>query len=108
MQAHDDGDDGDDSGKQLGDNRFEADNRGGGNNEEEEDQLASSEDNGDGGQVQDDEDSEDEGAIPIPKGPMVVVRKSHNSVPYAFQSKEANIACKEKAKNRTKLVSSYL
>ena len=108
MQARDDGDDGDDSGKQLGDNGFEADNRGGGNNEEEEDQLASSEDNGDGGQVQDDEDSEDEGAIPIPKGPMFVVRKSHNPVPHAFRSKEANIARKEKAKNRAKLVSPYL
>ena len=49
MQAHDNGDDGDDSGKQLGDNRFEADNRGGGNNKEEEDQLASLEDNGNRG-----------------------------------------------------------
>ena len=54
------------------------------------------------------EDSEDKGAIPMPKGPMFIVRKSHNPVPHAFQSKEANIAYKEKAKNRAKLVSPYL
>ena len=106
-QAHNDDDDGD-GGKQVGDDRFEADNRGGGNNGEEEDQLASSEDNGNEGQVQEGEDSEDEGAIPMPKGPMFVVRKSHNPVPHAFRSKEANIAHKEKAKNRAKLVSPYL
>ena len=49
LSGGDNGDDGDDSGKQLGDNRFEADNRGGGNNKEEEDQLASLEDNGNRG-----------------------------------------------------------
>ena len=80
------------------------DDGGGGeaNNREEEGQPTGDE------QAYGNEDNEDDDIIPMPKGPMFVLRKSHRTVPHPFQSKEANDTCKEKVKKRPKIVSSYL